>query len=126
MRTIPSILLPIALFIFCAECAHGKDGPASITKTVVSQPNDGVSGFLKVDYADSSSAGHPTTWQYRLHPSGAWSPIQTMGTAKELTGSTYYDVKFNPSGSDTVIPNPYNNVLVTADKLTILKLNYTR
>ncbi len=126
MRTILSILLPIGLFIFCAECAHGNDGPSSITKTVVSKPDDGVRGFLQVDYADSYSASQATTWQYRLHASGAWSTIQTMGTTKELTGSIHYDVKFNPPAGGTVIPNPYNNVLVTADELTTLKLKYTQ
>jgi hypothetical protein len=60
-----------------------------------------------------------------LHPSGAWSANQAIGTTIELKGSIYYDVKFNPPGSDRVIPNPYNNVLITADRLTILKLKYT-
>src|SRR4030095_10313295 len=113
------ILLPTALFIFCAGCSTGN-----ITKTIVSQPDGGIYGFLRVKYAPDSPT-YATTWQYRLYPSGAWSTDQTMGTTKQLTGATYYDVKFNPSGGHTVSPNPYTYVLVTADKKTVLELDYT-
>jgi hypothetical protein len=154
MRTIPSILLLTALFMFCAGCAPTPKGPQTAPSprgslspskpptpkprpdtgsiappTTVPQDGGGIYGFLRVKF-DPDSPTHYTTWRYRLHsPQGPWvpaaQPYLAMGTSVQLTGNTYYDVKFYPSAPHTVVPNPYNNVLVTADKKTVLELDYS-
>jgi hypothetical protein len=105
---------------------YTRPDTGNITKTTVAQDGGGIYGYLKVKFA-SGSPTHPTTWQYRLHNTSGWSPAQplAMGTTVTLTGNMYYDVNFYPSGSNTVVPDPYNNVLVTADKKNRPALDYS-
>jgi hypothetical protein len=137
------ILLPTALFIFCAGCSSpkpneppkpGKYKGHKLVGNVLapySIPEDapGIDGYLRVKLHPDSPI-YATTWRYRLaYPQGPWvpaaSPYYPMGQKVQLTANANYDVKFYTSpGNPTVDPNPKEDVTVYPDQKTVLEVFY--